>query len=207
MELYHHLEEGKRAAATKLLREAWIEMEQRQLHWVKVKEIVSRLANWLQRQYPSMPKEALRQMADNAGHEELLTVVIDSIQLHLKDQAKINHSLTDHPEVNEVIRYIHEHYGENVTLKIVAQEVNMDEKYVSGLFAKKTGEPMIQYLQRVRVDKAKQLLTETRLTVNEIGERVGFVNANYFYKIFKRRSGLTPNDYRNLYGGGGRIQE
>jgi two-component system response regulator YesN len=207
MELYHHLEEGKITAALKLLREAWTEMEQKQPHWVKVKEIVSRLANWLQRQYPSMPKEALRQMADNAGHEELLTVVTDTIQLHLKDQAKRNLSLTDHPEVNEAIRYIHEHYEENVTLKIVAQEINMDEKYVSGLFAKKVGEPMIQYLQRVRVDKAKQLLTKTGLTVNEIGERVGFVNANYFYKIFKRRSGLTPNDYRNLYGGEGRTEE
>ncbi|MDF2961401.1 MAG: two-component system response regulator [Paenibacillus sp.] len=200
MELYQLIEAGKTAPAAQLLRDAWTEMEQAGVSWVTVKEAAYRIARWLQKQLPSLAPKLPQRIADSQGHAELYEIMSETVEHYVKEHDKESYPVTDHPEINMVIRYMHEHYKENVTLKALAKLINMDEKYVSGLFAKKMGEPMVQYLQHIRIDKAKQLLTHSALPVNEIGELVGFANANYFFKIFKRWSNLTPNDYRKLYG-------
>ncbi|WP_217595528.1 response regulator [Cohnella sp. GbtcB17] len=102
-----------------------------------------------------------------------------------------------HPEVNKIIQYIEQHYDQDITLGSLSRYVMMGENYVSALFKKKTGETLIHYLHRTRVDKAIELLLSTDLPVNRIGQRVGFMNDNYFIKIFKRMTGTTPSQYRN----------
>lgn len=102
-----------------------------------------------------------------------------------------------HPEVNKIIQYIEQNYDQDITLGSLAKYVMMGENYVSALFKKKTGETLIHYLHRMRVDKAIELLMNTDLPVNRIGQRVGFMNDNYFIKIFKRMTGTTPSQYRN----------
>lgn len=52
-------------------------------------------------------------------------------------------------------------------------------------------------MQQVRVEQAKRLLVQTDLPVQAVGEKVGFPNANYFFKLFKKMTGRTPNDYRS----------
>jgi len=102
-----------------------------------------------------------------------------------------------HPEVNKIIQYIEQNYDQDITLGSLAKYVMMGENYVSALFKKKTGETLIHYLHRIRVDKAIELLLNTDLPVNRIGQRVGFMNDNYFIKIFKRMTGTTPSQYRS----------
>ncbi|MNI09753.1 Bifunctional transcriptional activator/DNA repair enzyme AdaA [compost metagenome] len=81
-------------------------------------------------------------------------------------------------------------------MKSMSQYVMMGENYVSTLFKKKTGQTLIHYLHRVRVNQAIQYLCHSDLPVYEIGNRVGFVNDNYFIKIFKRLTAQTPSQYR-----------
>ncbi|CAI6077809.1 response regulator [Cohnella sp. JJ-181] len=102
-----------------------------------------------------------------------------------------------HPEVNKIIQYIEQHYDQDITLGSLSRYVMMGENYVSALFKKKTGETLIHYLHGTRVNKAIELLMNTDLPVNQIGQRVGFMNDNYFIKIFKRMTGTTPSQYRN----------
>jgi two-component system response regulator YesN len=109
----------------------------------------------------------------------------------------ITQPLTGHREVDKAVAYIHQHYSSDVTLKAVAALVAMDEAYFSGLFKKKTGATLIHYIQQVRIDHAKGWLEQTELSVAEIGERVGFPNANYFIKIFRRWTRRTPSEYRS----------
>ena len=80
----------------------------------------------------------------------------------------------------------------------MAEYVNMNENYLSGLFRKKTGETFIQYLQHFRVHKALRYLETTDLTINEISLLVGFGNTHYFIKVFKKLLKLTPSEYRHL---------
>ncbi|MFD2614362.1 response regulator transcription factor [Paenibacillus gansuensis] len=102
----------------------------------------------------------------------------------------------DHPEMNRIIRYIDEHYAEEITLKGMADLIRMDASYVSDLFKKKTGVTLTHYIQDRRIRAARMLLAETDGTVSEIGRQAGFENDNYFIKIFKRFCGMTPNEFR-----------
>lgn len=105
--------------------------------------------------------------------------------------------MTSHPEIQKILQYLHNHYAEDITVKSMSQYVMMAENYVSTLFKKKTGQTLIHYLHQIRVKQAIQLLTHSDLPVYEIGNRVGFVNDNYFIKIFKRLTAQTPSQYRH----------
>lgn len=106
---------------------------------------------------------------------------------------------TGHKEVDKLIRYMKDHYHQMISLKTLAEQVSMDSKYISTLFKKKTGTNIIQYLHQLRIEEARQRLEQTNLSVSEIGMKVGYENDNYFIKIFKRFTGLTPNTYRGQY--------
>ncbi|RXZ80325.1 response regulator [Paenibacillaceae bacterium] len=198
IELYRLIENGQAAAAVQLLTAQWTLIEQQGHMWIQVKDAALRISRWLQRQVPA--PLLLQQIAGSITHAELLAVLVVGIERCVKERTAVLYPVTDHSELNQLMQYIHAHYAESLTLKLLAKRINLDEKYLSGLFAKKIGEPFIQYLQNIRIEKAKQLLVNSDLPINEIGLLVGFANANYFFKIFKRWCNLTPNEYRRHYG-------
>lgn len=113
----------------------------------------------------------------------------------------LDEEVTSHPEIQKILQYIHAHYAEDITVKSMSQYVVMGENYVSTLFKKKTGYTLIHYLHQVRVNHAIRYLCDSDLPVYEIGNRVGFVNDNYFIKIFKRFTTQTPSQYRQTVKG------
>lgn len=196
IELYQALEDRQAETAVRLIRDLWSEMEQRRTPMVTVKETSLRLARFLH--VPEVPelKTLAERILQSGGHEELFAVMADAIKRYLRTGPAVAAKMTDHPDINKIIRYIHAHYDENITLKSMSRLVAMDENYLSGLFGKKTGEPLIRYVQRTRVEAAKHFLLHTSLSVNEIGEKVGFVHPNYFFKVFKRWTRTTPSEFR-----------
>lgn len=112
-----------------------------------------------------------------------------------EEQAQMLDKIT-HPEVRKMLQYIEQNYDQEITLGSLSRYVMMGENYVSALFKKKTGETLIHYLHRIRIEKAIGYLKSTDLPVNQIGQNVGFMNDNYFIKIFKRMTGTTPSQYR-----------
>ncbi|MFX3631240.1 MAG: response regulator [Candidatus Pristimantibacillus sp.] len=104
-----------------------------------------------------------------------------------------------HPEVNKILDYIEQNYDKDITVKSLSQYVMMGENYVSALFKKKTGQNLIHYVHEVRIHHAKLCLEQSDMPVNEIGVKVGFMNDNYFIKIFKRVTGVTPSQYRHAH--------
>lgn len=116
--------------------------------------------------------------------------VASEILLHIKE--------TQHrQEIKKTIDYIHEHYAEPIQLQDVARYVNLSESYLSYLFTKEKGESFSRYLQRVRVNKAKELLRNGKSQWFQVGESVGFESPKYFAKVFKKFTGLTPVQYKN----------
>jgi len=130
--------------------------------------------------------------------DELHAYLADKIQCLARRMAEEAGELTSHPEINKIIAYIHQHYDQDITVKMMARYVVMSENYVSALFRKKTGKNLIGYLHEVRINKAKEYIENTDLPISEIGRLVGFVNDNYFIRIFKRHTKLTPSQYREL---------
>ena len=93
--------------------------------------------------------------------------------------------------------YIMFNYNKNITLKNVADEVYLNQNYLSELFKKEMGEGFYDFISKYRVKKAKQLLLTTNLKVYEIAERVGYSDSISFGRVFKKITGCTPNSFRN----------
>jgi len=104
-------------------------------------------------------------------------------------------------DIRFLIDYIKENYKSNLSLKQAAQMINISEGYLSSLFKKVTGIGLIEYVNRVRIEKAAELLRETGLPSYIIAENVGYENVNYFSRIFKKMSGLNPKEYRAQHTG------
>ncbi len=93
-------------------------------------------------------------------------------------------------------RYIEKMDGNAVTLESTASYVGLSPIYLSRLFRKKTAESFIAYLQRYRMERARNLLENRKLKVYQICELVGYRNLKHFYRTFKRYNGCTPTEYR-----------
>ncbi|MCL6591493.1 MAG: PocR ligand-binding domain-containing protein [Firmicutes bacterium] len=98
--------------------------------------------------------------------------------------------------LGEATRYIRENYDRPLTLESVAQKVYVSPFYLSHLFKAELGLTFVEYLTRVRVEEAKRLLAATNLSVLGVAEKVGYEDASYFSKVFRKMTGMTPNQYR-----------
>ncbi|MGL4739041.1 MAG: response regulator [Cellulosilyticaceae bacterium] len=93
--------------------------------------------------------------------------------------------------------YIQEHYAENLTLNTLADFLFIHPIYLSKLFKERTGQNFIDYLTDIRIEKAKELLTQTHFKIYDISEMVGYESSKYFSKLFKDIVGVTPKAYRS----------
>ena len=116
--------------------------------------------------------------------------------IFLQDQLSPTHAQKS-DTVSAMKRYIRKHYAENITLSEIASTLYMSPKYLSDLFRLECGVSFMDYLTRVRVEKAKQLLQDPRYKVYEVGEMVGYQTPAYFNTVFKRETGLTPKQFQN----------
>lgn len=98
--------------------------------------------------------------------------------------------------IENVLRFIWEHYCEDITLSDVAGEVYLNPIYISRLIKEQTGKNYTDILRELRIGKAVELLKNTDLYVYEIADKVGYHNLKYFYKVFRKVKGNSPNDYR-----------
>lgn len=93
-------------------------------------------------------------------------------------------------------RYIDANLSEDLRLHTLAQKVNVRARYLSSLFKKETGSTLTDYVNQKRVDHAAYLLTDTRLQIQTVAQYCGIMDVQYFSKIFKRITGVTPKEYR-----------
>jgi len=100
--------------------------------------------------------------------------------------------------IREAIKFIDGSYAEEISLEEVAKRLNISYHYLSKLFKETTGKNFSDYLTELRIEKSKMLLIKQKLSVKEISYLVGYNDANYFTKIFKKITGYTPSDYRNI---------
>lgn len=98
--------------------------------------------------------------------------------------------------MKKILQYVILHLEEEISLDTIALYANMNRSYFSRYFKSKTGENFVDFVARIRVEKAKELLRETDYTIDEISLRVGHVNKAYFTKVFKKVTGLNPGEFR-----------
>ncbi|MGO4185091.1 helix-turn-helix domain-containing protein [Paenibacillus sp. TAF43_2] len=100
--------------------------------------------------------------------------------------------------IQEMRRVIEEEYvNPNMSLEYLSEKYDMNAKYVSKLFKETTGQKFIDFLIDIRLNEAKRLLKETRRTVQDIAEEVGYTSAISFTRVFKKVVGCSPGEYRS----------
>lgn len=99
--------------------------------------------------------------------------------------------------VRNAMEYIRQNYNKDISLEKLSDYIGVSKSYLCYIFKKETGKNIIEYLNDLRVEKAKILLKNTDFKIYEIATKVGFKNERYFTQIFKAKTGFTPTEYRN----------
>lgn len=114
----------------------------------------------------------------------------ESILLLEKDKFSVS------AQTRWALDYINIHYMEHITLADVAGEVGISESHLCRVLKNETGETFINILNKIRIQKALELIQSGNYKVYEVAERVGFSNYAYFYQIFKKVTGRSPKEYQ-----------
>lgn len=100
--------------------------------------------------------------------------------------------------VNRAIAYVKERFHTGIHLQEVAEVVGLSPAYLSERFHEVAGEHFSEMVSRLRIEKAKEILSRSSFPVRRVGELVGYANPSYFTQIFQRHTGVTPGRYREI---------
>jgi ABC-type sugar transport system substrate-binding protein/AraC-like DNA-binding protein len=98
--------------------------------------------------------------------------------------------------IERIVEYVDKNYTSPLSLKVLGYQYGITAAYLGQLFKKQTGYTFTNYLNALRVRKAKKLFQYTALKANEIADEVGYNDPNYFYTVFKKYTGIYPSEYR-----------
>lgn len=114
---------------------------------------------------------------------------IDALRTHEGNNTK------SYIKVHALLDYIHENYAAKITSADIEQEFDCNYDYINRVFGRLTGHSIMRYVNRVRIDHAKELIEATHLSFSEIGYLTGLDDPYYFSKVFKKYVGLSPSQY------------
>ncbi|WP_187274161.1 response regulator transcription factor [Paenibacillus sp. N3.4] len=159
--------------------------------WTIVKYAMQEVDIAVDDSYPVLEmQQEIKSLTDAYAFENWLTLKIR--ELCGSRQWKENHK---HKEaVDFMVQYVHDHYGEEITLEELADKIYLSKNYLNQIFKKSTGETFANYLLKVRMEKAESLLLQGHCMIYEVAEKVGFNNVNYFSTVFKKVMGRNPSE-------------
>lgn len=141
---------------------------------------------------------ALFNELDRFSSVEAFTELLKDYALKVATELSLSRTKSSSNIVSNVIDYITANYqNESVSLQSAAKAAAVNASYLSTLFKKETGKNFIDYLSRVRIDKAIELLRTTDLKTYEIAAMTGFTNPHYFSILFKKMIGISPSEFKN----------
>ena len=135
------------------------------------------------------------QSSPSTDRQAKLRLALETLIMQITDNMNDNYTS---PLSAEIISFITSHYTEKITLNDISQATFYSAAYCENEFKKTTGKSIINYLIDVRVNAAKKLLAESSMSCARIATAVGFEDANYFSRIFKKRTGYSPLKYRDF---------
>ncbi len=100
------------------------------------------------------------------------------------------------PLVRACVEYVDTHIFEKISLNAMAQEVGYNENYISRKFKGETGQSLFDYVNQQKIQMAKVILTDKKLSIAEISDRLAFSNPSYFSSVFKKQVGMSPAEYQ-----------
>lgn len=124
---------------------------------------------------------------------ELINTAIENVRSVQKTDSIV------HSQKDVIKDYIDRNYKKDISAKDVAGILGYSDVYFSKVFKQLFDDNFINYLTKIRIDRAKLLLKDISFNIKEVGKSVGYADSNYFTKVFKRSIGMSPSEYRNRH--------
>ena len=125
-------------------------------------------------------------------HESYNSALAELEMTHIRNKMK-------NPLISNLISRLNDQYDLNISLRTMADDLYVNPAYLGQLFIKEMNVAFTDYLNSIRVSKAKELLINTNMKVNDISVKVGYMNHHYFHRVFSKLSGVSPGKFRANY--------
>jgi len=147
----------------------------------------------LRHAFEQIYQEAKREKPDPQYLEYAMKILLVTM-LRLQKQSTDGEQLLD-----RTMEYLKDHFAEKIALEELAAMEHISTSYLSRKFKQRTGVTIVTYINRLRIEKAQQLLMASELNINEIAYQTGFESPKYFYRVFKSVTGESPANIRRKY--------
>ena len=153
--------------------------------------------------YPDnqIPFPSNADVIDFCGNTNYLYEMIEFLSAQAETVMNSTGSSSKESIFDDILYYINHNYKTNLKLESIAPLFGYNSAYLGKIFSKNVGENFNSYVDHVRIEKSKELLSDNKLKVYEVAETVGYKNVDYFHKKFKKYEGLSPAEYRRAQGG------
>ena len=150
---------------------------------------------------------ALEYLLKPTAEEELIPTIDEALWLlgakmrpettaDFNDKVRYTENVKLNAVAGSIMKYIDSHYQEDISLQDVAGYLKYSDAYFCKIFKQCFNRSFLVYLSEYRVEHAKKLLENISININDISSKVGYRDSNYFEKVFKRITGVTPTEYR-----------
>lgn len=172
--------------------------------WRSYHEIVKEHGNILRLEDAAYPNQLIFKLFDKAVHEEIKDAFESSsfaytfimeLKRYLLHSTQSSKTIPE--SISDAIRYMQHHYSNPIILDDIVEASGLSKYHFSRLFQSIMQTSPMNFLTKIRLNKAIELMKDQNLTIEEIALRVGYSNGNYFTKVFKSIIGMSPGKYRN----------
>ena len=126
-----------------------------------------------------------------ADYEQAMEEIMEQLRLCFEQSI-----LSKDDRMDKILEYIQQNYQENLKLEDLVTEFNFNYHYLSAYFNQQMKEGFSEYLNRIRIEKACQMLENEDIAIAEVSSRVGYSEQSYFCRVFKKITGKTPSVWR-----------
>ena len=137
------------------------------------------------------------------GYELITGALLQQLIFELyNNEKRENHNYSASLKVENIIKYMHEHIDSKLTLTELSDRVQLSPAYLSRVFKDNTGYSIIVFFNKIKIDKAKELIIDGNKKIKEVAHEMGFDDEFYFSRIFKKIEGISPAEFysKNVHG-------
>lgn len=140
----------------------------------------------------------LNALSQEEEYEGVCAFVVQALDRFIDAVYSARNPLTSE-HLGKITEYIHQHFGQELSLEDAAAQAPISPYYLSHLFRQELGMTFSEYLTKVRLEEARRLLSDTDLRIGDVAMAVGYGDAGYFSRVFRKAAGCTPAEYRRAF--------
>ncbi|MGM0877876.1 MAG: response regulator transcription factor [Bacillota bacterium] len=174
--------------------------KKQEISQIYVRYLFSKLLQMLCKSLPGYKKKSINNKIEaiySCQRFSEIKEILISVQSEVIKNLKEEEQSPNHV-IHLVQKYINEHYEEDLSLNLLAEPVYLSPGYLSELFIQETGSGINKYIKNLRMEKARDLLHNTNMKINDICKTVGYQNLSYFCRSFREHFGSSPEKYRQM---------